>query len=317
MRAMNERSLTPRQWALHLGLFLLTCATTLFAGALSSGGPGLDFAAGGMFAAAIMSILLVHEMGHYLAARRHGVEASLPYFLPAPFPPVGTFGAIIRMRSGPRSRLALLDIGVAGPLAGLVPATLLCFIGLRLSPVVELADLPPGAMLEGNSVLYWALKRLAQPDMGPTQDVLLHPLAWAGWLGLLVTSLNLLPAGQLDGGHVAYALFGPAAHQRLSRTVHVGVFALGMVGLACELMLSFDETAALAKLRGWMPWLTRGAGMLPWLVWTLLLGFVGRRHPATADDGASTLPPARRRLGLATLALFILTFTPSLWSPLP
>ncbi|NMB76902.1 MAG: site-2 protease family protein [Myxococcales bacterium] len=314
---MDNRSGRNHRYGLHLLLFLLTCATTFLAGAWSAGGPGLNAAAGGMFAAAIMSILLVHEMGHYLAARRHRVEASLPYFLPAPFPPVGTFGAVIRMREPPRSRSALLDIGMGGPLAGLLPALLVCLVGLHLSPVVEMSDLPQGAMLEGNSLLYLGLKRLAHPEMGPSQDVLLHPLAWAGWLGLLVTSLNLLPAGQLDGGHVAYALFGADTHRRLSRTVHVAVFVLGLLGLACELLLVFDDTAALARERGWLPWLSWGSGMLPWLVWTVLLRFVGGRHPAIAAADDPEPSPTRRRLGLATLALFVLTFTPSLWSPLP
>lgn len=314
---MDNHTSRIRRYGFHLLLFVLTCATTWLAGAWSAGGPGLDAAAGGMFAAAIMSILLIHEMGHYLAARRHRVEASLPYFLPAPFPPVGTFGAVIRMREPPRSRSALLDIGMWGPLAGLLPALLACLVGLRLSPLVEMSDLPKGAMLEGNSLLYLGLKRLAHPGMGPSQDVLLHPLAWAGWLGLLVTSLNLLPAGQLDGGHVAYALFGPDTHRRLSRIVHLGVFVLGLLGLVCELVPVFDGAAAFAREHGWLPWLRWGSGMLPWLVWTVLLRFVGGRHPAVSDADDAAPSPARRRLGLMTLALFALTFTPSLWSPLP
>ena len=120
-----------------------------------------------------MGILLVHEMGHYLASRYHRVDASLPYFIPFPLPPVGTFGAIIRMKSPPRTRGPMLDIGYAGPLAGLVVTIIVCFVGLRLSPVVPLSGLPEGSFMEGNSLLYLALKKLAHPEMGPGDDVFL------------------------------------------------------------------------------------------------------------------------------------------------
>jgi len=305
------------RWWVHLLLFLATCATTFYAGGLTSAAEGgFSPAAGFSFSAALMSILLAHEMGHFLAARRHGVEASLPYFIPVPIPPIGTFGAVIRMRRPPPTRAALLDIGSAGPLAGLVVTVVVLVVGLRLSPVRPLASLPEGAWLEGNSLLYMLLKQLAHPGMGPADDVWLHPLAWAGWVGLLVTSLNLLPVGQLDGGHILYALLGSRRHRRLGRLVHLLIFVLGLLGLACHLWLVFDERLLQARQLGIQWWLVRGTGLLVWLVWTILLGVVGHRHPPTLLAG-ERLGRGRRLLGWLCLLVFVLVLTPVVGSPVP
>jgi membrane-associated protease RseP (regulator of RpoE activity) len=307
----------PTRWRLPALLFLATCGTTFFAGGLTSSedGAAFDPVAGAVFAASIMGILLIHEMGHFLAARAHRVNASLPYFLPIPLPPVGTFGAVIRMREPPRTRKALLDIGMSGPLLGLVAAAAVCFVGLLLSEVRTLADLPEGTVMEGNSLLYLLLKHLAHPTLGPSDDVLMHPMAWAGWLGLLVTALNLLPAGQLDGGHVVYALFGERVHTRVARITHALVFVMGLTGLGCQLLLLYGPAQPALEANGLLPWVLRGSGMLVWLVWTVLLRFVGGRHPPAGEDVAP-LPPLRRVLGLLALVVLVLTFTPSIWSPL-
>ncbi len=304
---------TPQKLWLHGLLFFTTCATTFYAGSFS-GGEYFSIPDGLMFMAAIMGILLVHEMGHFTAARLHGVDASLPYFIPMPLPPIGTFGAVIQMRRLPETRAALLDIGAAGPLAGLLVAVPVCYIGLRLSPVQPLADLPAGAILEGNSLLYLLLKHLAHPGLGPADDVFLHPLAWAGWIGLLVTSLNLLPAGQLDGGHVLYALLGSDTHRRVARLVRQVVLVMGLVGLACWLALLYDPALTWLQQRG-LDWpVLRGSGTLPWLVWSILLRFVGRRHPPVRDEDAP-LGGGRTAIGWIALAMLVLTVTPVIWSP--
>ncbi len=294
----------PRRWWLHLLLLLATCATTFQAGSQDG-----DFQAGLVYMSAIMGILLVHEMGHFSAARVHHVDASLPYFLPVPYTPIGTFGAVITMREPPRRRAALLDIGAAGPLAGVLVAIPVCYLGLRLSEVRPLAALPEGAIVEGNSLLYLLLKHLSHPGLGPGDDIWLHPLAWAGWIGLLVTSLNLLPAGQLDGGHVTYALLGRRWHARLARLARAGVLGLGLLGLACTLTLTWQPWVDRLTAEGWIDPVLRGAGMTGWLLWAVLLRFVGRDHPPVEDE-VSPLDPARRLVGWICVVLAIATFTP-------
>lgn len=306
----------PRGIWLHALLFAATCATTFLAGGLfSQSGSSFSIASGVMFSAAIMGILLCHEMGHFVAARLHGVDASLPYFLPFPLPPIGTFGAIIKMRQPPRTRSALIDIGSAGPLCGMLVTLVVTFIGLKLSVVRPLSALPEHAWMEGNSLLYLALKKLAHPEMGPAQDVWMHPLAWAGWVGILVTSLNLIPVGQLDGGHVLYALVGPRAHRRVGLAAHGLIFGLGMIGLACYLALLGGPCVSWLTRAGLVHWVLRASGMLPLLFWTILLRFVGHAHPPVEDPG---LPLGRLRLavGLLSLAVLVATFTPVIGSPL-
>lgn len=304
----------PQRLWLHLALFAATCLTTYYVGGFFGQQEGFSADAGLAFSAALMSILLAHEMGHYLMARRHGVEASLPYFIPIPAPPIGTFGAVIRMRRPPPTRAALLDIGCAGPLAGFVVTLVVCWWGLKLSEVRPLADLPPGAWMEGNSLAYLLLKKVAQPLMGPADDVWLHPVAWAGWVGLLVTGLNLLPAGQLDGGHIFYALFGERHHRLAGLWLHRLVFVLGLAGLACHMLLVFDENLAWAQQQGIAGLAVRGSGLSMWLVWTVLLGLVGHRHPPTLLAG-ERLSGGRKLLGWFSLLVFVLTFTPIVGSP--
>ncbi len=261
--AGNSDDLQPQQkqkiW-LHGLLFAATCGTTFFAGGFFSGDPEIAFSveAGFLFSIAIMGILVTHEMAHYIAARRHRVEASLPYFIPVPLPPIGTFGAVIRMRKPPSTRASLLDIGSSGPLAGLLVTIVVCFVGLKLSEIRPLAELPKGAWMEGNSLLYLALKKIAHPEMGPDFDVWLHPVAWAGWLGILVTSLNLLPAGQLDGGHVLYSLTGPRRHAKIGKYVHITIFSMGLVGLICNLLVLHGPTMQALKDIGLAHWVVRG-----------------------------------------------------------
>ena len=202
---------------LHVVLYLLTCLTTTGAGALYLQRPFFDLQAGLAFSVPLMAILTFHEFGHYIAARLHGVPASLPYFIPMPLTPFGTMGAVISQQ-GTTDRTKLIDIGAAGPLAGLVVAIPVLIYGLQQSPV---SVIPAQGTQEGNSILYLGLKYLIKGAWLPAggKDVMLHPTAFAGWAGLLVTMLNLLPIGQLDGGHVATAYFGNR-YARVARLFH-------------------------------------------------------------------------------------------------
>ena len=195
--------------------------------------PRLYFLQALTFPAALLSILMAHELGHFLACRAHGLDATLPMFLPAPpFPfGIGTFGAFIRIRSPIRTRRELLDVGAAGPLAGMAIALPLVIIGLRLS---HLAPIPKGGssfpvIQFGESLLFTVLRRWINGPLPAGQDVMLHPIAMAGWFGFFVTALNLIPAGQLDGGHVIHALLG-RAHAVISRLIFVALVWYGVLG---------------------------------------------------------------------------------------
>ncbi len=292
---------TPRAEAqnippLNLTLFLVTFVTTSMAGAYLAGAsfsilhPLASVAAlseGFTFSIPLMAILFAHEMGHYLTARQNGVDASLPYFIPAPFPSVfivGTFGAFIRIRQMPRTRRVMFDIGAAGPWAGFILSVPILMVGLRLSHVGPL-DPSVGGYNLGNSLLFLALVHLVLHVDPNAVNIDLSPIAFAGWLGLFVTTLNLLPVGQLDGGHVVYALFG-----RLHRTIS-RLFVTG-----CVLMV------IVPVIFGWDFW----GG---WLFWAALLFVLGLGHPATVDEH-QPLDPGRRLAAWATIALFIVTFCP-------
>jgi membrane-associated protease RseP (regulator of RpoE activity) len=259
------------------------------------------------FAVSLLAILLAHEFGHYLAARYHKTDVTLPYFLPFPFSPFGTLGAFIQLREPPRNKRVLLDIGIAGPLAGLVVAIPVLLIGLALSEVSRIPDILHAGQvysLEGNSILYLLAKFVVHGQWLPTpasygnvtpiiywlryvftglpspiggMDVMLHPIAWAGWAGLLVTALNLIPAGQLDGGHVLYSLFG-----KNSRFVLPFILA----GLA---ILGFF----------WQGW---------WL-WVFLILFLGGSHAQPLDQ-ITKLDAGRTALAVFGLIVFVLVFVP-------
>lgn len=309
---MSEASAKQRPWrqerfGLHIGLFLATCATTF----LSGSGLGDDFDAirGLYFSGTIMTILLCHEMGHFVVARRHGIDASPPFFIPLPpFISLGTLGAVIQMDEPIDDRDKLVDVGAAGPLAGLVVAIPLLIYGLTLSP---LGITPPGegAMMEGNSILYMALKYLVHGMVLPTEaglDVQLHPMAFAAWVGLLITMINLLPIGQLDGGHIACAALGDR-HERFSRTLH---WLLLVVGMGVVAWLTYRYTAAGMGLVEGVKSAAK-AGM-PWLVWAIILVVMrrmseGRYHPPV---GQKTLSRSRTWLVALMVVILILIFTP-------
>jgi hypothetical protein len=220
---------------LHGLLFLVTLVTTTWAGALHAGVNLLDeplrFSVGLLYSLPLLLILGTHEFGHYFAARAHRMRVTLPYFIPVPFG-LGTFGAFIQLKSPAENRRALFDVGVAGPLAGLVIAIPALWIGLQYSRVLapgELADHQHGGIEVGTSALLAVTAKLALGEaMTEGHRLLLHPLAFAGWLGLLVTALNLLPIGQLDGGHIADAMFGRVRGAAIGTAALFGLVFLGL-----------------------------------------------------------------------------------------
>lgn len=289
--------LTRRDVAIHGGLFVACCITTTVFNSLA-------------FGATLMAILTCHEFGHYIVARRRGVDVSLPYFIPLP-PGIswGTLGAVIRMDKPIADRRALFDVGAAGPIAGLVVAIPLLVIGLYLSDV---GPSTPDGMIEGNSLLYALLKYLVFGMRLPNDyiDVDLHPMAIAAWVGLLVTMINLMPIGQLDGGHVARAAFGQS-HEKWSQRLHVALPIIG--GVAATVMF----IAARAHGYGFVAALSYAKfGAIPWLVWTIMLavirGRAGEYHPAVGDE---PLDPLRRKLALGVLIVFLLIATPVPFRP--
>ncbi len=290
------RAQPPGVTRVHIVLFLLTLLTTTMAGA-DMAGAFVSLAhpiatlgnlnAGLTFSLPLMTILFAHEMGHYLVARRNRVDVSPPYFIPAPFPSIffiGTFGAFIRMRSPARTRRVMFDIGAAGPWAGAVLAVIAVAVGLKLSEVAPL-DTAGGGLQLGNSILFWGLSYAVLGVDPNSVNVNLHPIAFAGWIGLLVTTLNLLPVGQLDGGHVVYALFG-RWHRTIARLFIV----------ACVLMVVVPLSLGSVYWGGW-------------LFWVVFLFFLGLGHPATVD-AETPLDPRRRAYAWATIALFVVTFSP-------
>jgi membrane-associated protease RseP (regulator of RpoE activity) len=290
-------AVTRRALAIHVGLFAACCATTAW-----YGGP--------YFAASLMAILLCHELGHYITGRRRGVEVSLPYFIPTP-PQLtfGTLGAVIRMARPISDRNALFDVGAAGPVAGLVIAIPLLVVGLVLSPV---GPSRAGDWIEGNSILYALLKYAVFGRWLPSDgvDVQLHPMASAGWVGLLITMINLMPIGQLDGGHVARAALGDA-HERWSARLHV---ALPVIGLAIGGVMfahAWNSGHGVLETLDYAHY-----GVLPWLVWAALLAWMKRQageyHPPVGD---TPLDPRRRRYAVAMLVIFLLIATPVPFRP--
>jgi membrane-associated protease RseP (regulator of RpoE activity) len=302
------------RWPLNVVLFAITVWSVFEVGQTWNGQsevPGLKgWLSGWSFAVPLLAILLFHEFGHYIAARIHRVPASLPYFIPFPkLSPFGTFGAVIVMPNRIRSANALLDIGAAGPLAGMAVAIPVMIVGLLYSTVGPRSE--SGFIQEGQSILYWLLKRVVHGSIAQNQDVFLHPTALAAWAGFLVTFLNLLPFGQLDGGHVAYALLG----KRQDRLGRFAVFLpLVMVGYNAWVHVRPIVLRGMHEGYGKQSWLPVSAATV-WisifvLLW-ILRGVSGADHPPVDD---ARLSPKRRIVAIATLALFVLLFMPTPWA---
>jgi len=326
-----------RSWV-NILMFLLTLLSVAYVGEsysyngpLPNDLPGvirtllLNLWVGWPFAASLLAILLAHEFGHYFAGRLHKTAVSLPFFIPLPFPPLGTMGAFIQMKERPRNKRILFDIGIAGPLAGLVVAIPVLLLGLSLSSVSVVqagtftkqsgvADVCPNTaqvgqtytcqeMQEGNSLLYLGLKYITKGELLPApvrynlppllywirnvftgqphpiggRDVMIDSVALAGWAGLLVTFLNLIPAGQLDGGHLLYSVFGKRVN------------LVWPVILAATILFGFFWTG--------------------WWLWTAIIFFLGRGHAEPLDQ-ITQLDPRRKALAVLMLVIFLLVLTP-------
>jgi len=292
-------------------LFVLTVFSVMLAGAQPEGPIPADVAGqmlalaksiftGWPFALSLLGILVSHELGHYFMSRHHKTPATLPYFIPFPFSPLGTMGAAIIMRGTPKNKRVLFDIGVTGPIAGLVVAIPVLFYGLSLSTLGTI-DPNPNGFLEGNSLLYLFAKFVTFKQLLPSPvepqgilywlqyfftgrpvpfgglDVFIHPVAFAGWAGILVTALNLIPLGTLDGGHVIYALFGDKAKKAFP-------FIVGLL-------------------------IVMGAFWSGWWIWAALLFWLGRVNAEPLDQ-ITTLDPTRRGLAFFMILVFILVFMP-------
>jgi membrane-associated protease RseP (regulator of RpoE activity) len=316
--AADAPSFPPGVWKINIALFLATLASVFVAGVscaawfygVSLKGQGLvgflkALPSGWTFAIPLMTILLTHEFGHYVAARIHKVAASLPFFIPLPvLSPLGTMGAVIWMPGRIRSRDALVDIGASGPLAGLAVAIPVLLGGLAQSRIEPIS---PGGAIEGQSLLYLAAKRIVLGPIPDGYDVFLHPMAFAGWAGLLVTALNLIPIGQLDGGHIAYALFGKQ-QDRVSRILHgalLGMFALNFIKFMAPALPHptwEDATKAFSNSASWLVW---------YILLAVILRFGGAEHPPTEPG---ELSPIRKGVAVVSLVLFVLLFMPTPFS---
>jgi membrane-associated protease RseP (regulator of RpoE activity) len=275
-------------------LFLATCVTTFLAGTelhltllhpavleqlVDKGLLGTVLMNGLTYSAAVMSILLFHEMGHYLQAKRYNVPASLPFFIPMPLPPIGTMGAVIFQGAGVADRKQMFDIAISGPLAGLLLALPAMYFGVMQA---EIKTMPPnhaGLAFGDPLIIKWTVEYLHRP-LNPGEDVVLTPLLFAGWVGIFITALNLIPIGQLDGGHILYTLIGKRAH----------VVAIALLMGAVAYMV-YSQYYAYSLM-------------------VVLLFLMGARHPPTADDSVP-LGAVRVILGWLTLAFIIIGFTPT------
>jgi len=281
MKSPPKRKSSPY---VNIFLFALTLLTTLLVGTLQQD-PSLwgrwtelfsKLYLGVPFSFTLLLILGSHELGHYFLAKRHRVDATLPYFIPFPHPLVGTLGAFIKIRSPIPSQKALMDIGVAGPLTGAIVALPLTIIGLKLSSFVPTVSQPENLHI-GESILFKFLTILFKGSPPKGYDLLLHPMAFAGWLGFFVTALNLIPIGQLDGGHIAYSMLGKK-HRIIAR---ISILLLVLLGFK------------------WLGWWT----------WAFLVFIIGIDHPAPLNE-VSPLDRKRKALGIIALVLLVLTFIP-------
>jgi len=283
LEILPEQKLTPRDFLVPAILFFLTVLTTMFAGAMHYLGSFEKFINefprsliyGFPFSFALLSILLSHEMGHFLTSRKYGVQATLPFFIPVPHPLIGTFGAFIKMKSVIPDKKTLLRIGAAGPLAGIIVSIPFTIWGIIHSQVIP-AQEGKGLFL-GDPLLFKILVSLLRPDIPPDATLMIHPVAFAGWIGFFVTAMNLLPFSQLDGGHIIYALVGEK---------------FGLI----QLIL--------------FPFLILMGFLWPgWFFWGFLLLLFGLRHPPPIDN-ITPLEKKDKIIGVICIIVFFFTFHP-------
>jgi membrane-associated protease RseP (regulator of RpoE activity) len=294
--AYSEPGPSRREWIISAVLFFATLITTSFAGVfyrvgdifaalfLLADNPG-TIVYGLPFSIPLVSILLAHELGHYAACRYYGMRCTPPFFIPVPLPATGTFGAFIKIKSQFHNKRSLFDIGIAGPLAGYIFTLPTLWVGISHSKLIPKGAISSGALVFGEPLIFRIFGSLAIGYSPDKQDILMQPILMAAWVGLLATSLNLLPIWQLDGGHITYALLGQSSQRRISIIAVVGLLLLGL-------------------------WEWRSPS---YLVFALLLVLIGGRmrfyHPPTLQD-EEKLGPWRLIVGILALLILILSFTP-------
>ena len=329
-------SARPTRLWIHVLLFVLTFASTMLAGAAWVGKDPNELTNamyGLTYALLLMSFLSAHEFGHYIAARIHGIDTSLPYFLPMPYIPFGTFGAFIRIRQPIPSRQVLFDIGVAGPLAGMVVCLIILGIGFvtlpgagylyAIHPEYQVSGITTSGMYFGDALLFSGMEMLLRPQgsfMPPMNEIYHYPFLCVGWFGLFVTALNLLPLGQLDGGHVLYSLIGKRQHA-VARVLWWTMFLLGMLSLLGTIRVMYEEPSPVAFVI-WIqqyifPTVDAAIHLAPdlftigegWLLWAILIRFLVRiPHPPVADE--TPLDGRRRLIGWFAMLLLVLSLPP-------
>ncbi len=266
---------------IHIILFVLTLISTVLAGMLQKGIDPLSepyrFYEGLPFALTLLTILMSHELSHYFASKKHRTIATLPYFIPAPSI-IGTFGAFIKMKSPITTRSALIDIGASGPIAGFIVSIFATIVGLSFSDVIKTSGSDVGIVL-GDSLLFSLLSKLILGTPPEGYDILLNPVAFAGWIGFFVTSLNLIPIGQLDGGHIAYGVLRERHH------------------VVSKILIVFLVILGIFYWHGW-------------IVWAVLLIILGTYHPPVLYWEMPLLQ-SRKVISYIALIIFILTFIPT------
>jgi membrane-associated protease RseP (regulator of RpoE activity) len=323
-----------QNYLLHAALFIATVVTTLYAGAFWGGHPAvlsldlhemLKSLAGGIpYSFSLLLFLTVHEFGHYFATVRHHIRATLPFYIPLPplpmFLSLGTMGAVIKIRERMTGTNALFDIGIAGPLSGFMVCTGLLVYGfLNLPPADFIYTIHPDYMKPGvmeaasrsstlhlGKNLFWILLEniIAPENLPPMTEMYHYPYLFAGWLGTIVTALNLLPVGQLDGGHIVYAMFGRKGHTLIARAFLIFIAILGLPSFIELLLLLFTPDYANLVPEGLLRWSWSG-----WLLWALILyRVIGRNHPPASYEHSLDL--MRNILGWLAIVVFVLCFTP-------
>jgi len=261
------------------------------------------------FSGALLFILGTHEMGHYYYGRKYGLDITPPYFIPSPpfISPIGTFGAFIKIKSPISTKKALFDIGIAGPIAGFIATIIVLIFGLELTSTIDLAEYEAGGgAIIGTPIILSILEFFL---VGPPPEghiSVLHPVAFAGWVGLFVTALNLIPSGQLDGGHITYSLFSKKIHGYISQTMLV---LLIIFGIGTEILITIGNDLLGSRFLWFSQHIPIIEGFPGWLLWAFLLILMGSGHPPTMYE-ESNLNWKRKVLGLVSLLIFIGCFTP-------
>jgi membrane-associated protease RseP (regulator of RpoE activity) len=313
--SFKEKSKKIFSYFVHIGLFILTFITTTIAGVEWTTGlfPPYEFsmlAKGLPYSISILTIITFHEFGHYFAAKYHKVRSTLPFYIP--FPPIiyfinfGTMGAVIKTKSPIYTRKAMFDIGVAGPISGFIATIAILIYGfLNVPPVEYLLEIHPDyfspdygkeglQLVFGDSILFMILREIfVKPNtfFPPMSEIYHYPYLCAGWFGLLVTSMNMIPVGQLDGGHISYTMFGDKKHYALSSISFIFLFVVGLAGI-------LDSTLGLNSGIGWSGW----------LFWALILYFIVRlKHPPIFDS--TELDTKRKIIGYISFIILILSFS--------